>query len=376
MKIVKQIISIRLIPFLFSALILLPFFNLKAAEDIEVDQSYLIEVENRKAVVLEVEKTIEIIEQEIVGLEKEREQRQQSVNQQQTNIDIKEEAVNAQKEVLQEKLSDLLAEESKKSQLEQEVLRKDTEIDAKKVELAEKLQDLEQKKELVDQANADISRQKQLITEQRQAEQREIKKRELLKQLEGLRTELNELGVSFTGAITNSGAGQSRAERETVNSKLKQCERNVNLVDNRDGTISDRSTKLMWQKCSLGEKYDADTNLCMLYAMASNGFNINERLRLFNREQEFLNRYSRDRGGSSYYSDWRIPSITEIKTLLKEPCAQDPTYYHSSVFEATKEDRYITGSLNNSGESLFLDFKSGQIKTDISESSGYVRLVR
>ena len=365
-------------PFITLAVgILFSFSPLNAAdeEEIEVDQSYLLEVENRKASVLEAERMVEVMQSEIQKLELQREDLQSVVDSQNKNIEVKETEVNAQREILQEKLDELLIEEAKKTQFEQDVLRKETEIDAKRVELADQAQEVDERKKMVEQAIAEVNKQKQLILEQKEAEDRESRKRKLLTELEQIRAQLGELGVSFAGAIAGAG-GQAQEEEILINSKLKQCERNTNLVDNRDGTISDRSTDLMWQKCSLGEKYDSDSNICLLYAMASNTYNINERLRLFNREQEFLNRYSRDRGGSSYYSDWRLPTITELKTLIKEPCAQDPTYYYGSLFEATKEDLYLTSSLTNSGEVVFLDFKNGQVKNDIPESSGYIRLVR
>lgn len=34
------------------------------------------------------------------------------------------------------------------------------------------------------------------------------------------------------------------------------------FIDRKDGTILDISTNLLWQKCNVGETYNADSNTC------------------------------------------------------------------------------------------------------------------
>ncbi|NVN90712.1 MAG: DUF1566 domain-containing protein [Desulfuromonadales bacterium] len=72
-----------------------------------------------------------------------------------------------------------------------------------------------------------------------------------------------------------------------------------NYTDNRDGTETDNATRLVWQKCSAGQSYDGSCS-----GSAS----------LFNNWNDALG-YCNNLSLASQ-TDWRLPNIKEIDTLL------------------------------------------------------------
>ena len=72
-------------------------------------------------------------------------------------------------------------------------------------------------------------------------------------------------------------------------------------IDNFDGTVTDNATLLMWQKCSLGEIYDADSNECM---GNQSWITWEDALRQCE-ESTFAD-----------YDDWRLPNKNELQSLV------------------------------------------------------------
>lgn len=80
----------------------------------------------------------------------------------------------------------------------------------------------------------------------------------------------------------------------------------ANYVDNKDGTITDRRTGLQWMQCSLGQqkvgRYQCHTDPTVIVG----GLSVAEKIvQDFNRK-----------GGLAGKSDWRIPTIDELKSLV------------------------------------------------------------
>ncbi len=74
-----------------------------------------------------------------------------------------------------------------------------------------------------------------------------------------------------------------------------------NFVDNQDGTVTDKTTGLMWQKCTLGRNWDDTQKTCSGFAR-----DLNWRMALSEAESLEL----------AGYNDWRLPNINELRTLV------------------------------------------------------------
>jgi len=94
---------------------------------------------------------------------------------------------------------------------------------------------------------------------------------------------------------------------------VQTCDPNVlptapdsRFQDNGDGTVTDFYTGLMWQRCSIGDTY-AD---CLAYPVSK--FMWNSALLL----APNLNQI----GGFAGYTDWRLPNIKELRSLIEFAC--------------------------------------------------------
>jgi len=73
------------------------------------------------------------------------------------------------------------------------------------------------------------------------------------------------------------------------------------FVDNHDGTITDTNTGLMWQKCSMGQVYNSDTNAC------------EGPVSTYHWDQAFAEAENLELAG---YSDWRLPNRNELQSIV------------------------------------------------------------
>ena len=114
-------------------------------------------------------------------------------------------------------------------------------------------------------------------------------------------------------------------------------------VDNGDGTVTDNSTRLMWQKAGAGPmNWDA----AMSYA---SGLSLGE------------------------YSDWRLPSKAELLGLSKSPCRNMMVvvgdWYWSSTPSYTYTGFYMKGA-------WVVYFNGDNVADDYKSSRYFVRAVR
>lgn len=105
------------------------------------------------------------------------------------------------------------------------------------------------------------------------------------------------------------------------------------FIDNKDGTITDASTALMWSKCTIGQTYNAETGAC-------NG----DPLRMqwheaLNKVEEINNDLTND---TIVRNDWRAPNLKELATLLEYKC-YDPAI-NLDVFPNTPSVTYWSGT--------------------------------
>ena len=113
-------------------------------------------------------------------------------------------------------------------------------------------------------------------------------------------------------------------------------------VDNGDGTITDTSTNLMWQQTYAESlNWDTASSYCI-------------------------------QAGTGGYSDWRLPSLTELQLLV------DPTYYRpciDPIFGCTYSQYYWTSSVE-SDSAWTVRFNRGSAYLMKKTNDGAARCVR
>ncbi len=135
-------------------------------------------------------------------------------------------------------------------------------------------------------------------------------------------------------------------------------------IDHKDGTVTDKRTGLMWQKCSLGEDYRDNT--CTGYI---DGFDWEETVEVV----QVVNAGT----GTSGYRDWRLPTISELRTLLDKACF-NPTI-NTTLFPTTI-NWYWSSSLSTSTANAtnirVMNFTLGFDSNSTPGPPTYIKLVR
>ena len=100
------------------------------------------------------------------------------------------------------------------------------------------------------------------------------------------------------------------------------------FVDNADGTVTDKESKLMWLRCSAGQAWKSEAGRCdgevdrLSWAGAQSlAVDVNRR-------------------GSFFFNDWRVPQLRELATIAERGCANPRV--NLSVFPGTEASRYWT----------------------------------
>lgn len=145
-----------------------------------------------------------------------------------------------------------------------------------------------------------------------------------------------------------------------------------NFVGNADGTVTDKNRKLMWKRCSEGQTFSG-TGVASCTGTASSNVIWSDALSMTN-------------SSFASYSNWRLPNIKELQTIVKEANAAAPiidgTLFPNTPASATWSNSPLAGS---STDSWYVDFSNGQVlygtrgsKTDsvAPVSNVRVRLVR
>lgn len=134
------------------------------------------------------------------------------------------------------------------------------------------------------------------------------------------------------------------------------------LVNNGNGTVTDSSTGLMWQKCSVGQNNDS---ACRGTASEFNWFQANgtacKALRT---------------GG---YSDWRLPSKDELVTIVDKSVPQSGPTIRTSYFPGTMKAGYwsSTADAGKPDVAWLVDFVKGYVIPAVNKKNHwYVRCVR
>jgi len=126
--------------------------------------------------------------------------------------------------------------------------------------------------------------------------------------------------------------------------------------------LIDSKTGLMWKKCMEGRS----GNICE----KGNAIVLNW--------QDALNKAKEvnENGGTQGYTDWRIPNIKELASILEERCG-DPAI-NSDIFPNSPSEKFWTSSPSTSllGNVWLIDFKDAHIDNDSKNKLYNLRLVR
>jgi hypothetical protein len=134
--------------------------------------------------------------------------------------------------------------------------------------------------------------------------------------------------------------------------------------DHGDGTVSDRSTKLMWTKCLLGQTWTAGA--CTGDAATPDW------------ESAHLAAAALNRGGSLFFNDWRLPLLRELATITERSCDNPRT--NLAVFPSTPAAWHWTASSRTGAEygsmAYALSFGRDGVQLVDKTERAHVRLVR
>jgi hypothetical protein len=149
-------------------------------------------------------------------------------------------------------------------------------------------------------------------------------------------------GVALAGLL---GAGQALAASPFV-------------VDSLNGTVTDSFTGLMWDQCADG----LSGGTCAIGTAV--GYTWSDAFGLA-ATQNAVN--------YKLYSDWRLPSIAELRTLLKG--STSPTI-DTAAFPNTPSGYFWSGTNANPSVAWIVNFNQGSTSGDGKTYPDYVRLVR
>jgi hypothetical protein len=101
------------------------------------------------------------------------------------------------------------------------------------------------------------------------------------------------------------------------------------FADNRDGTVTDKESGLMWMRCSLGQDWDGAT--CTGKPSTYSWKDAQGAAASINQQ-----------GGYARHTDWRMPHIPELAMIVERQCA-DPRI-NLTLFPTTPASFYWTAS--------------------------------
>lgn len=136
----------------------------------------------------------------------------------------------------------------------------------------------------------------------------------------------------------------------------------AHLVDNKNGTVSDPKTGLIWKRCSEGQIWNSVTNGC--------DGSVNP----FNTWKYAFKVVQNVNGGISGqalgHNDWRLPNINELTSIVEVQCVKPA--FNLSVFPSTPALTLFWSST----PTLYVSSDYGHDHGSHKDNGGTVRLVR
>lgn len=138
------------------------------------------------------------------------------------------------------------------------------------------------------------------------------------------------------------------------------------VIVNGDGTVTDAETGLVWMQCSLGQTWTE--NGCSGSPTNYKWGDALQAAALFNSS-----------GGLAEQTDWRVPTIKELGSLVEHQCVQPAI--NLTHFPDTPSATYFTSTVKvdssgNVGGGRYIDFETGSDLSPEVSSLRYIRLVR
>lgn len=144
------------------------------------------------------------------------------------------------------------------------------------------------------------------------------------------------------------------------------------FTDNKNGTITDNTTSLIWKKCSEGQIWNNVTNNCDGFA---NTYTWQGALQVAQVPVETFGQ-----------SDWRVPNIKELSSIVERRCIEsaiDESFFPNTpsyIDEIYTASPYAWSSTVTIGNLVwYISFDDGEDYTTSQDGSGFdhhVRLVR
>ena len=171
------------------------------------------------------------------------------------------------------------------------------------------------------------------------------------------------LGACLGLASAHSGTRGSLAEADLIGVKTGRQQ----LLDNGDGTLTDRTAQITWMRCSLGQRWDEWLRTCQ-------GNPLSMSLDQARRAVQQVNQ------SATFHQDWRLPSLTEMARITSSRSNPDGVRISQRDFPATPANFFWTSSAKASGdyEPLWYAMSFGYegLKAVPADSKLFVRLVR
>lgn len=134
--------------------------------------------------------------------------------------------------------------------------------------------------------------------------------------------------------------------------------------DNGNGTVTDTESRLMWMRCSMGQRWQSGA--CVGAAGLAS----------WRDAQGHADQVNLD--GSAAFSDWRLPSLRELATITARECSRPRT--NSAVFPGTAPAAYWSATPRAGeagGELVFaLGFGADGVRAARKDERHHLRLVR
>jgi Protein of unknown function (DUF1566) len=159
-------------------------------------------------------------------------------------------------------------------------------------------------------------------------------------------------------------AGLAPAQQHCDGSQAPLSLPAVHFEDHGDGTLTDRRSRLMWMRCSLGQRWEGGA--CRGEAARLDWPAAQEAARALNS------------GGSLFFNDWRLPQLRELAQVTERRCENPRT--NLALFPGTPAELYWTATPragDSSSERAFaLSFGAHGVQLEDKRERFHVRLVR